>query len=447
MLLASAMMLTITGVLRAETFEFSARSGLAYIGQTEVLLPELIMDEGMSMDNVTYVANNSDVFVVTASGEVKLNGIGQATVTAVYTDSNNVNKKFETDYKLSVIDPQYGVYRKVKNKADLTTGEDYSYVLVNTDYFSNKQICYLQYSRNGEPLNNKGETLLGALYGIVVSEYWNTEESFYSKVITLPNHGFQLIAETSTNTSEDVYSMKCQDTTSDKYLCYPTKTPSGNLTLSDTPKTMTIGFEDFEQYGITIKFEDRLDKTMGVNKSNFQIRSDRTPGFALFKYYPYEKPQPGAVKAKIDGNVAEETYEITGESSTLTFEVPEGEDIQVYYQWIPAEKTESESNMVKVEPEDNKFVRYSDPVELTNEGTLVYYGERYGLGSDDKIQLNITKGPVIPPTPTSVNEFEIIEESKAKYYTLDGQKLAEKPSKVGVYVVLKEGKSKTLIIK
>lgn len=441
MLLASAMMLTITGMLRAETFEFSVRSGLAYIGQTEVGLPELIMDDGMSMDNVTYAANNTDVFEVTSSGEVSLNGIGQASVTAVYTDPDNLNKKLSATYQLTVIDPQFGEYRKVKSKADLTTGEDDSYVLVNTDYFKNKKLCYLQYSSDGR-------TLIGATPDII-SEYWNTEESFYSKIITGSPYRFQLNAETSTNTSEDVYSLKCQDINMDKYLCYPTKTPSGNLTLSDTPKTMTIGFEDFEQYGITIKFEDRLEKTMGVNKSNFQIRSDRTPGFALFKYYPYEKPQPGTVKAKVNGNIAEDSYSITDESATLTFEVPEGEDVKVYYQWIPAATTESDSKseMIKEGSEDNKFVRYADPVELTSEGTLTYYGERYGLGSDDIIQLNILKASPNPPTPTSVNGIKKNEESETEYYTLDGLKLMEKPSKAGVYVILEEGWSKTVIIK
>ena len=439
MLLASAMMLTITGMLRAETFEFSVRSGLAYIGQTEVVLPELIMDDGMSMTNVTYAANNTDVFEVTSSGEVSLNGIGQASVTAVYTDPDNLNKKLSATYQLTVIDPQFGEYRKVKSKADLTTGEDDSYVLVNTDYFKNKKLCYLQYSSDGR-------TLIGATPDII-SEYWNTEESFYSKIITGSPYRFQLNAETSTNTSEDVYSLKCQDINMDKYLCYPTKTPSGNLTLSDTPKTMTIGFEDFEQYGITIKFEDRLERTMGVNKSNFQIRSDRTPGFALFRYYPYEKPQHGTVIAKVNGNVAEENYEVAEESSTLTLEVPDGEGIIVYYQWLPSESTESESKIVKVESENNKFVRYTGPVELTSAGTLTYYGERYGLGSNDKIQLIITKASTTPSTPTSVNGIEVKEDSKAKYYTLDGQKLTEKPSKAGIYVILEEGESKTLIIK
>lgn len=438
-LLASAMVLTITGMLRAETFEFSAKSGLAYIGQTEVLLPELIMDDGMSMDNVTYAANNTDVFEVTSSGEVSLNGIGQASVTAVYTDHDNLNKKLSATYQLTVIDPQFGEFRKVKSKADLTTGEDDSYVLVNTDYFKNKKLCYLQYSSDGR-------TLIGATPDII-SEYWNTEESFYSKIITGSTYRFQLNAETSTNTSEDVYSLKCQDTTSDKYLCYPTKQTSANLTLSDMPKKMTIGFDDFEQNGITIKFEDKLDKTMGVSGSNFQIRSNRTPGFALFRYYPYEKPQHGAVIAKVNGNVAEENYEVAEESSTLTLEVPYGEGIIVYYQWLPSESTESESKIVKVESENNKFVRYTGPVELTSEGTLTYYGERFGLGSDDIIQLNILKASPNPPTPTSVNGIKMNEESETKYFTLDGLKLAEKPSKAGVYVILEEGKSKTLIIK
>ncbi len=439
-LLASAMVLTITGMLRAETFEFSAGSGLAYIGQTEVLLPELIMDDGMSMDDVTYEVQSNSPFEVTASGEVVLSGdIGKGTITAVYTDHNNAGASLKTGYELSVIDPQFGEYRKVKSKADLTTGEDDSYVLVNTDYFKNKKLCYLQYSSDGR-------TLIGATPDII-SEYWNTEESFYSKIITGSAYRFQLNAETSTNTSEDVYSLKCQDTTSDKYLCYPTKQTSANLTLSDTPKKMTIGFDDFEQNGITIKFEDKLDKTMGVSGSNFQIRSNRTPGFALFRYYPYEKPQHGAVIAKVNGNVAEENYEVAEESSTLTLEVPDGEGIIVYYQWLPSESTESESKIVKVESEDNKYVRYTGPVELTSEGTLTYYGERYGLGSDDKIQLIITKASTTPPTPTSVNGIEVKEDSKAKYYTLDGQKLAEKPSKAGVYVILEEGKSKTLIIK
>lgn len=439
MLLASAMMLTITGMLRAETFEFSVRSGLAYIGQTEVVLPELIMDDGMSMANVTYAANNTDVFEVTSSGEVSLNGIGQTSVTAVYTDPDNLNKKLSATYQLTVIDPQFGEYRKVKSKADLTTGEDDSYVLVNTDYFKNKKLCYLQYSSDGR-------TLIGATPDII-SEYWNTEESFYSKIITGSPYRFQLNAETSTNTSEDVYSLKCQDTTSDKYLCYPTKQTSANLTLSDTPKKMTISFDDFEQNGITIKFEDKLDKTMGVSGSNFQIRSNRTPGFALFRYYPYEKPQHGAVIAKVNGNVAEENYEVAEESSTLTLEVPDGEGIIVYYQWLPSESTESESKIVKVESENNKFVRYTGPVELTSAGTLTYYGERYGLGSNDKIQLNILKASPNPPTPTSVNGIKMNEESETGYYTLDGLKLAEKPSKAGVYVILEEGKSKTVIIK
>lgn len=440
MLLASAMMLTMTGMLRAETFEFSVRSGLAYIGQTEVVLPELIMDDGMSMDDVTYEVQSNSPFEVTASGEVVLSGdIGKGTITAVYTDHNNAGATLKTGYELSVIDPQFGEFRKVKSKADLTTGAEDSYVLVNTDYFKNKKLCYLQYSSDGR-------TLKGATPDII-SEYWNTEESFYSKIITGSTYRFQLNAETSTNTSENVYSLKCQDTTSDKYLCYPTKQTSANLTLSDTPKKMTISFDDFEQNGITIVFEDKPTKTMGVSGMNFQIRSNRTPGFALFRYYPYEKPQHGAVIAKVNGNVAEENYEVADESSTLTFEVPEGEDVNVYYQWIPSESNESESKIVKVESENNKFVCYTGPVELTSEGTLTYYGERYGLGSDDKIQLIITKAAVTPPTPTSVNGIEVKEDSKAKYYTLDGQKLMEKPSKAGIYVILEEGKSKTLIIK
>lgn len=441
MLLTSAMMLTMTGMLRAETFEFSVRSGLAYIGQTEVVLPELIMDDGMSMDDVTYEVQSNSPFEVTASGEVVLSGdIGKGTITAVYTDHNNAGATLKTGYELSVIDPQFGEFRKVKSKADLTTGAEDSYVLVNTDYFKNKKLCYLQYSSDGR-------TLKGATPDII-SEYWNTEESFYSKIITGSTYRFQLNAETSTNTSENVYYLKCQDTTSDKYLCYPTKQTSANLTLSDTPKKMTISFDDFEQNGITIVFEDKPTKTMGVSGINFQIRSNsRTPGFALFRYYPYEKPQHGAVIAKVNGNVAEENYEVADESSTLTFEVPEGEDVNVYYQWIPSESNESESKIVKVESENNKFVRYTGPVELTSEGTLTYYGERYGLGSDDKIQLIITKASTTPPTPTSVNGIEMNQESVAEYYTLDGQKMTEKPSKAGIYVVLKDGKSKTLIIK
>ncbi len=440
MLLASAMMLTMTGMLRAETFEFSVRSGLAYIGQTEVVLPELIMDDGMSMDDVTYEVQSNSPFEVTASGEVVLSGdIGKGTITAVYTDHNNAGATLKTGYELSVIDPQFGEFRKVKSKANLTTGAEDSYVLVNTDYFKNKKLCYLQYSSDGR-------TLKGATPDII-SEYWNTEESFYSKIITGSTYRFQLNAETSTNTSENVYSLKCQDTTSDKYLCYPTKQTSANLTLSDTPKKMTISFDDFEQNGITIVFEDKPTKTMGVSGINFQIRSDRTPSFALFKFCPYEKPQHGAVIAKVNGNIAEENYEVADESSTLTFEVPEGEDIQVYYHWLPSESTESESKIAKVKSENNKFVRYTGPVELTSEGTLTYYGERYGLGSDDKIQLNITKAAVTPPTPTAVNELGIVKEPKVRYYTLDGQKLTEKPSKAGVYVLLEEGKSKKLIIK
>lgn len=136
MLLTSAMMLTMTGMMRAETFEFSVRSGLAYIGQTEVVLPELIMDDGMSMDDVTYEVQSNSPFEVTASGEVVLSGdIGKGTITAVYTDHNNAGATLKTGYELSVIDPQFGEFRKVKSKADLTTGAEDSYVLVNTDYF------------------------------------------------------------------------------------------------------------------------------------------------------------------------------------------------------------------------------------------------------------------------------------------------------------------------
>lgn len=254
----------------------------------------------------------------------------------------------------------------------------------------------------------------------------------YPQVIVNPPYKLRL------NDLDSAYSLECADLTNPevhKYIAYPTS--GSDLILSDDPKEITIKSNDAGT-DIIMAFVETSNKVIGASTNKFQNITTVTPTFGLYKHYGFDAPEGPKVKIGV-AEITGTAYNITGTSESVAIMAP-NDNVLVYYKWRP--ETSSENNVAKVTPEVNKWTKYIEPIQLSEAGTLEYYSEQYGKQSEHK-SLTITK----QSTPTSVTEMTVSDDTDAIYYTLDGQKLSGKPNTAGVYVILKDGKSKTLIVK
>lgn len=424
----AVLMLLSTMLLHAATvkFEFSAKSALAYIGSTYVQVPTLEMDPSLSSENVTYsgpAVDDKPFIVDSKTGEVTLLKPNQGNnITATYKYPNS-SQTLTAQYQLVVIDPGLGQYRKVTDISELESGDN-DYMMVNR--VNNKKFYFLRYTGNASDLASGQANILTDYLAL------DDRNIIYPHVITSPPYKLIL------NNLGSAYSLECADLTNPevhKYIAYPT---SGyDLILSDDPKGITINSNDAGT-DIIMAFVETSDKVIGASKNKFQNIPTVTPTFGLYKHYGFDAPEGPKVKIG-DAEITGTAYNITGTSESVAIMAP-NDNVLVYYNWRP--ETSSENNVAKVTPEVNKWTKYIEPIQLSEAGTLEYYSEQYGKQSEHK-SLTITK----QSTPTSVTEMTVSDDTDAIYYTLDGQKLSGKPSKAGVYVVLKDGKSKTLIVK
>ncbi len=426
----AVLMLLPTMLLHAATvkFEFSAKSALAYIGSTYVQVPTLEMDPSLSSENVTYsgpAVDDKPFIVDSKTGEVTLLKPNQGNnITATYKYPNS-SQTLTAKYQLVVIDPGLGQYRKVTDISELESGDN-DYMMVNRVNNNNKQFYFLRYAGDASRLLSGEATILTDYLAL------DDRNVIYPQVIVNPPYKLIL------NDLGSAYSLECADLTNPevhKYIAYPTS--GSDLILSDDPKEITIKSNDAGT-DIIMAFVETSNKVIGASKNKFQNITTVTPTFGLYKHYGFDAPEGPKVMIG-DAEITGTSYNITGTSENVAI-VASNENVTVYYNWRPT--TSSENGIVKVSPEVNKWTKYTEPIQLSEAGTLEYYSEQYGMQSEHKT-LTITK----QSTPTSVTEMTVSDDTNAIYYTLDGQKLSGKPSKAGVYVVLKDSVSKTLIIK
>ncbi len=426
----AVLMLLSTMLLHAATvkFEFSAKSALAYIGSTYVQVPTLEMDPSLSSENVTYsgpAVGDKPFIVDSKTGEVTLLKPNQGNnITATYKYPNS-SQTLTAQYQLVVIDPGLGQYRKVTDISELKSGDN-DYMMVNRVNNNNKQFYFLRYTGNASYLASGQATILTDYLAL------DDRNVIYPQVIVHPPYKLRL------NDLGSAYSLECADLTNPevhKYIAYPTS--GSDLILSDDPKEITIKSNDAGT-DIIMAFVETSNKVIGASKNKFQNITTVTPTFGLYKHYGFDAPEGPKVMIG-DTEITGTAYNITGTSESVAIMAP-NDNVLVYYNWRP--ETSSENNVAKVTPEVNKWTKYIEPIQLSEAGTLEYYSEQYGKQSEHK-SLTITK----QSTPTSVTEMTVSDDTDAIYYTLDGQKLSGKPNTAGVYVMLKDGKSKTLIVK
>lgn len=426
----AVLMLLSTMLLHAATvkFEFSAKSALAYIGSTYVQVPTLEMDPSLSSENVTYsgpAVDDKPFIVDSKTGEVTLLKPNQGNnITATYKYPNST-QTLTASYQLVVIDPGLGQYRKVTDISELESGDN-DYMMVNRVNNNNKKFYFLRYAGDASRLLSGEAT--------IVTDYLALDDRniIYPQVIVNPPYKLIL------NDLGSAYSLECADLTNPevhKYIAYPTT--GSDLILSDDPKEITIKSNDAGT-DIIMAFVETSNKVIGASKNKFQNITTVTPTFGLYKHYGFDAPEGPKVMIG-DAEITGTAYNITGTSENVAIVAP-NDNVLVYYNWRP--ETSSENNVARVTPEVNKWTKYTEPIQLSEAGTLEYYSEQYGKQSEHK-SLTITK----QSTPTSVAEMTVSDDTDAIYYTLDGQKLSGKPNTTGVYVVLKDGKSKTLIVK
>lgn len=424
------LMLLSTMLLHAATvkFEFSAKSALAYIGSTYVQVPTLEMDPSLSSENVTYsgpAVDDKPFIVDSKTGEVTLLKPNQGNnITATYKYPNS-SQTLTAQYQLVVIDPGLGQYRKVTDISELESGDN-DYMMVNRVNNNNKKFYFLRYAGDASRLLSGEATILTDYLAL------DDRNVIYPQVIVNPPYKLIL------NDLGSAYSLECADLTNPevhKYIAYPTS--GSDLILSDDPKEITIKSNDAGT-DIIMAFVETSNKVIGASKNKFQNITTVSPTFGLYKHYGFDAPEGPKVMIG-DTEITGTAYSITGTSENVAIVAP-NDNVLVYYNWRPT--TSSENGIVKVSPEVNKWTKYTEPIQLSEAGTLEYYSEQYGMQSEHKT-LTITK----QSTPTSVTEMTVSDDTNAIYYTLDGQKLSGKPSKAGVYVVLKDSVSKTLIIK
>lgn len=426
----AVLMLLSTMLLHAATvkFEFSAKSALAYIGSTYVQVPTLEMDPSLSSENVTYsgpAVVDKPFIVDSKTGEVTLLKPNQGNnITATYKYPNS-SQTLTAQYQLVVIDPGLGQYRKVTDISELESGDN-DYMMVNRVNNNNKKFYYLRYAGDASRLLSGEATILTDYLAL------DDRNVIYPQVIVNPPYKLRL------NDLDSAYSLECADLTNPevhKYIAYPTS--GSDLILSDDPKEITIKSNDAGT-DIIMAFVETSNKVIGASTNKFQNITTVTPTFGLYKHYGFDAPEGPNVMIG-DVEITGTSYNITGTSENVAI-VASNENVLVYYNWRP--ETSSENNVAKVTPEVNKWTKYIEPIQLSEAGTLEYYSEQYGKQSEHK-SLTITK----QSTPTSVTEMNVSDDTDAIYYTLDGQKLSGKPNTAGVYVILKDGKSKTLIVK
>ena len=424
------LMLLSTMLLHAATvkFEFSAKSALAYIGSTYVQVPTLEMDPSLSSENVTYsgpAVDDKPFFVDSKTGEVTLLKPNQGNnITATYKYPNS-SQTLTAQYQLVVIDPGLGQYRKVTDISELESGDN-DYMMVNRVNNNNKQFYFLRYTGNASNLASGQANILTDYLAL------DDRNIIYPQVIVYPPYKLRL------NDLGSAYSLECADLTNPevhKYIAYPTS--GSDLILSDDPKEITIKSNDAGT-DIIMAFVETSNKVIGASKNKFQNITTVTPTFGLYKHYGFDAPEGPKVMIG-DAEITGTSYNITGTSENVAI-VASNENVTVYYNWRPT--TSSENGIVKVSPEVNKWTKYTEPIQLSEAGTLAYYSEQYGMQSEHKT-LTVTQ----QSTPTSVTEMTVSDDANAIYYTLDGQKLSGKPNTAGVYVVLKDNKYKTQIIK
>lgn len=440
-LLAVMVLLTVVVMNGATSnmFKFSSDRALVYMGSTEVIVPELEIDPSISGGLVTYSIANSGVATVNAqTGELTIEGPGKCNVNASYS-KNSLTAKYE----LTVIDPTYGEYHKVTGTSELASGKN-NYVLIDRPPKSGnaQYVYYLTYKKDGS-------SLVGMNYPIdskIMLDNLDNENVIYSQIMNMsdnpPGYAFSLNTIDAGETS--VYSLECKDlenTDDYQYISYPqTSSKYGNLILSNTERLMTI---DFNETGIVMSFVDDPERMIGSNKSIFknQNKTEQTSSFGLYKYHEYKTPDTPIVKIN-DSEVTGDSYNATGNSAIVKFEALEG--VLVYYTWNSSSETAEES-IAKAESETTSanWIRYdsTQPIQLSENGELKYYSEQYGKKAETKT-LNVTFN-----TTTSVLGVKSTDSADAVYYTIEGQKLKGKPNKAGVYVVVEEGTSKTIIIK
>lgn len=427
-MLAVLILLPIMRMNGVSTYTFSAKTDVVYLGATEVRVLPLTNENGEPPYTITYsVPSTSPVASIDAeSGIITLKGPGEVIVSAKYKEPENSCEKTDS-YNLIVIDSSLGQYRKVTDVKDLGSGEN-NYILVNKQN-DNNFTCFSYHPRFfnvGVKTDNSYLVIDGS-------------DNIYPQILT-GNTRYQLkFNGTGIDNSDQaiVSSLECSDLENAdirKFVSYPAK-KSGALELSDDQRAMTISYND---KGIKMSFVDTPNLSICYSSSKFQNLINQTLNFRLYKHYGFDAPEGPKVMIG-DAEITGTAYNITGTSENVAI-VASNENVTVYYNWRPT--TSSENGIVKVSPEVNKWTKYTEPIQLSEAGTLEYYSEQYGMQSEHKT-LTITK----QSTPTSVTEMTVSDDTNAIYYTLDGQKLSGKPSKAGVYVVLKDSVSKTLIIK
>ncbi len=392
---------TVNPVLPAPELSFDKTEITEYIGSLEQDLPVLTATEGLA---ISYSSSNEAAATVDAqTGAVTLVAAGTTTITAT-SEATAEYKAREASYILNV-------------KA-AATGAGEFVLLTDIGNLDGKQ---------GLIVGAADETYYGA--GGINSNKKLAGVNIIVENNTIAEKG-NCVEFTFTKIGNATYALQNSD---GSYLAKG----SGNTDMawSDTETTATVAI-DATSSQATISYTNgrriRLQKdNNGFKFSSYSnSASNVTTGSNPQTYYPvqiYVKEAGEPVVIDIpsvfaDGNQITGTLLFEGEKEITMTHSSEG--ARLYYSFVKSSATPMEAP-ARVQHEGKEFTRYTEPIKVTESGTLHYFAEVNGVKSE-------VKNVLISDT-TGVEDITVgAEEGEAVYYDMTGRRVAN-PS-AGLYI-------------
>lgn len=392
---------TVNPVLPAPELSFDKAEITEYIGSLEQDLPVLTATEGLK---ITYSSSNEAAATIDAqTGAVELVAAGTTTITAT-SEATAEYKAGEASYILNV-------------KA-AATGAGGFVLLTDIGNLDGKQ---------GLIVGAADETYYGA--GDINSNKKLAGVNINVENNTIAEKG-NCVEFTFTKTGDATYTLQNSESS---YLAKGSG--STDMAWSDTKTTATVTI-DATSSQATISYTEGRRIRLQKDKNGFKFSSysnkanDVTTGTNPQTYYPvqiYVKEAGEPVVIDIpsvfaDGNQITGTLLFEGEKEITMTHPSEG--ARLYYSFIKSSATPMEAP-ARVQHEGKEFTRYTEPIKVTESGTLHYFAEVNGVKSE-------VKNVLISDT-TGVEDITVGgEEGEAVYYDMTGRRVANPTA--GLYI-------------
>ena len=392
---------TVNPVLPAPELSFDKAEITEYIGSLEQDLPVLTATEGLK---ITYSSSNEAAATIDAqTGAVELVAAGTTTITAT-SEATAEYKAGEASYILNV-------------KA-AATGAGGFVLLTDIGNLDGKQ---------GLIVGAADETYYGA--GDINSNKKLAGVNINVENNTIAEKG-NCVEFTFTKTGDATYTLQNSESS---YLAKGSG--STDMAWSDTKTTATVTI-DATSSQATISYTEGRRIRLQKDKNGFKFSSysnkanDVTTGTNPQTYYPvqiYVKEAGEPVVIDIpsvfaDGNQITGTLLFEGEKEITMTHPSEG--ARLYYSFIKSSATPMEAP-ARVQHEGKEFTRYTEPIKVTESGTLHYFAEVNGVKSE-------VKNVLISDT-TGVEDITVGgEEGEDVYYDMTGRRVANPTA--GLYI-------------